>query len=95
MEPVCPVSTNLQVIAATQLAAIRDALYLLGKPATPAEISELTALSLEIVSRRLKQAGPGTLRPEWRRFNFDRLSGRWSLTAGARQEAESARKVRS
>jgi hypothetical protein len=93
MDPNCPASTNPQVIAAAQLAAIRDALYLLGKPATPAEIGKLTSLPLEVVGRRLKQAGPGTLRPEWRRFNFDRLSGCWSLTAGARQEAESARKA--
>jgi len=81
-----------QLRAEAELRAIRDALFVLGKPATADEIAALIGSTAEQVGRRLRSCGPSCPRPEWRRFNFDPLAGRWSLTAGSRQEAERAAK---
>lgn len=84
--------TPAQKAAAAECAAIRDALFVLGRAAATTELAEFTGLDLQVVSRRLISSGPGQHLPLYRVFDRDRDTGLWTLTAVGRRLAEQANK---
>lgn len=85
-------STSPQAIAIAQVAVIRDALYVLSRPATVAELVEYVNLPVDVVKRRLNQNGSCAYRPEFQIFKFDKSSGLWTLTGLGKWVAEEAAK---
>lgn len=72
--------------ARDQLLAISETLYLAGRGGlTPEQIATQTALPLDLVKRRLNSCGPGCVTLGFRRFAYDKLAGRWTLTLGGEQ----------
>jgi hypothetical protein len=85
-----PDPASPQGTAAAHLALVRDALYVLGSPATLDQLCELVDLPADVIRRRLNANGPGSFRTEWKRFEYDRAQKLWSLTRIGEREAEAA-----